>query len=32
MPEDGVFTIEVGGGAVEDEELGCVGVFPLVGH
>ena len=27
-----MFAIEVGGGAVEDEELGCIGVFPFVGH
>ena len=27
-----MFTIEVRSLAVEDEELGCVGVFTLVGH
>lgn len=27
-----MFTIQVWGGAVEDEELRCIGVFPFVGH
>ena len=32
MPEDGVNVVEVGGGLGEDEELGPVGVRPLVRH